>query len=239
MTKLHSVCLVIDSDYPFPQHYKKQRNLWRQMMNLDPEIKCYFIRLSESITEELIVNEEDNTIYVRGKESYIPGILIKTLKAMQYVFNKYDFKYLIRTNISTFWNFKLYKQKFNIGLNNLVEAAVGYINSDPFPSGMGIVMSRNIILKMITAQNQFDFSLYDDVAIGKFLQANNIPINNIHTGRYQFISPLSHNEILSKIHTNINKAYQFRVVYDRGPQDNFIWQNLYNLLYGKANRYIL
>jgi hypothetical protein len=235
MIKIHSVCLIIDSDYPFREHYARQRLLWKKYMNLDPEIKCFFIRLSETISSDIVVDESNNIIYVKGKEEYIPGILIKTLKAMEYVYNTFDFDYLIRTNISTFWNFKLYKNKFSTPKNNLIEAIIGLIGSLPFPSGYGMVISKDVIFKMITLQDEFDYSLNDDVSMGKFLYDKNIPIISAKNYVYHFIYHLLQNEILSKIHSNIDKMYQFRIVYDRGLQDNYIFNNLYTLSYNPLN----
>lgn len=239
MIKIHSICLIIDSDYPFAEHYARQRLLWKKYMNLDPEIKCYFIRLSETISEEIVVDKDTNTIYIKGEESYIPGVLIKTLKAMEYVYNTYDFDYLIRTNLSNFWNFKLYKKRFNTPISNLVEAAIVDYYNIPYPSGAAMVISKDVILKMLDKQNQYNYGLYDDIAIGLVLYDKNIPIQNVNNYRYQFVSPLSENEILSKIHSNIDKAYQIRAVSDRGAQDIFVLYNLYNLVYAKNRNHLL
>jgi hypothetical protein len=88
---------------------------------------------------------------------------------------------------------------------------------------------------MITLQDEFDYSLNDDVSIGKFLYDKNIPIISAKNYVYHFSYHLSQNEILSKIHSNIDKMYQFRIVYDRGPQDNYIFNNLYTLSYNPLN----
>ena len=202
-------------------------------MGLDPEIKCYFIRLKEDINEEVVVDESNFTIYVKGVESYAPGILVKTLKAMEYVYKRFDFDFLIRTNLSSFWNFSLYKKVFNTPVNNLVKASIGLNihNHTHFPEGSGIILSKDIIYTMINNQNSFDYSINDDLAIGLFLHALNIKIIDGANDRFLFTHYFTLNELLSKIHSNIDKKYMFRVVYDRGKQDELISDTILSLLY--------
>jgi hypothetical protein len=231
MQKVHSICLVIDSDYPFTEHYAKQRNRWKKYMGLDPEIKCYFVRLKADINEDIAVDESNFTIYVRGVESYTPGILTKTLKAMQYIYNTFDFNFLIRTNLSSFWNFNLYKKVFNKPTENTVKASIGLLYGIQFPEGAGMVLSKDIIYKMINNQNSFDYKENDDVAIGMFLHNFNISISDAQNDRFLFTRGLPLNELLSKIHSNIDKKYMFRVIYDRNKQDEFVSDTLLSLAY--------
>ena len=187
---LHSICLIIDSETPFSEHYDRQRNIWRLYMNLDPEIKCYFIRFKKDLFKDFYVDEDNNVIYLKGEENYIPGILIKTLKAMEYVHNNFDFKYLIRTNISSFWDFKTFKRFYHRYDDNIVRAPIGFEEHIPFPGGSGMVISKNVIGLMIKNQSSFNYNLIDDRSIGIFLHSHNIQIIDGENDRTLFETPL-------------------------------------------------
>jgi hypothetical protein len=231
---IHSVCLIIDSETPYSKHYERQRKLWKQYMNLDPEIKCYFIRFKPDLFKDIYVDDENNAIYFKGPENYIPAILLKTIKAMEYVYNNFDFKYLIRTNISSFWDFKTYKKVFHTYTDNLVKAPIGFEYNIPFPGGSGMVISKNIIDLMIKNKRSFNYHLMDDRAIGIFLHEHNIPITNGECDRTVYEGPLEKSVILSQINADFNNKYTFRIKYDRGNQDNFIGNTLLRLIYPKC-----
>lgn len=235
---LHSVCLIIDSETPFGEHYERQRNLWRLYMNLDPEIKSYFIRFKRDLFKDFYVDEENNIIYLKGQENYIPGILIKTLKAMEYVYNNFDFKYLIRTNISSFWDFKTYKKMFNIYNDNLVKAPIGLEGPIPFPGGSGMIISKNIIHLIIKNQSSFNYTLMDDRAIGVFLHSHNIPIIDGENDRTVYENYLDKSILLSKIESELNSKYTYRVKYDRDDQDRFICNTLLKYIYPNVSHYL-
>jgi hypothetical protein len=227
----HTVCLIIDSYEPFSEHYESQRKLWQEYMNLDPEIKCYFLRCKNDLLKTIEVDNENNIIYIKGNESYIPGILIKTLKAMEYVYNNFDFKYLIRTNISSFWDFKTFKKVFNNYQDNLVKAPIGLEGHVPFPGGSGMVISRDVVGLMASNQYYFNYHIIDDRAIGLFLNSFDIKIIDGENDRFLIEHHINDQNIVTELLSKINNVYTFRVKYDRGRQDNFVGKTLLNLIY--------
>lgn len=93
------------------QYYKlfEQRN--------DVNVKTIFFRYTDIPNISNLESEYDldgDILYIKGKESFLPGVLEKTLKAFKYFENdlgKYD--YVIRTNISTIVDFKLLVNELN------------------------------------------------------------------------------------------------------------------------------
>lgn len=229
MQTYHTICLIIDSDKPYQEHYKSQRNIWKLYMNLDPEIKCYFLRSDPNISNIIDVDEKTNTIFVKSEESFIPGILFKTLKGMEYVFNHFNFKYLIRTNISSFWDFKIFKKNFTRYSDNIVKAPIGYHFEIPYPGGSGIIISKNIVNLMINNQEFFNYEVFDDISIGLFLNKYNINITNDENNRILFEKKIN----IDSITEYIGKFYTYRIKYDRAEQDKNISltlaKNIYNL----------
>jgi len=65
--------------------------------------KQLFISCKPILTD--ITHESGHMLYIKCSESYIPGILHKTIDAMKYCMQTYDFDILIRSNISTIIDF--------------------------------------------------------------------------------------------------------------------------------------
>jgi hypothetical protein len=143
------------------------------------------------ISQEYSFHVEKNILYIKGSETYIPGILRKTVKAFEYVpqlekqkGKKYD--YIIRSNISTFINFdKLEKMIYRDSVDYGAGYKLGFgkewrdeyngIKDDryaniPYPSGTSMIFSRELFEKMLSKIDKFDEKVIDDVAIGKLIK---------------------------------------------------------------------
>jgi hypothetical protein len=76
-------------------------------MNIHPHIKSFFIKENNQITIPILIND---MIYVKCKPSLSPGILIKTIKSFEYIYNNYNFKYIYKTNLSSFLDLHKFSQ---------------------------------------------------------------------------------------------------------------------------------
>ena len=93
--------------------YLKMQEKWKTYMNKHSHIKAYFIKYKEDLKENIIQNED--TIYVKGNESLIPGCLDKTIKSIEYVLNNCEFDFIFRTNMSSVVDLnKLYNLIYNV-----------------------------------------------------------------------------------------------------------------------------
>jgi hypothetical protein len=124
---------------------------------------------------------EGDTIICRGTESLFPGILQKTLAAMEYCLNTYTFDFLIRTNISSVWNFTELL-RLHLPLKRCVLART-IINTHVTPgvnticpSGCGYILSADVVKQFIDNKGGFVFWSYDDVAIGHMCYHLKLPI---------------------------------------------------------------
>jgi len=120
---------------------------------------------------------------IKGKETYVPGILEKTVKAMEYVEND-EYDYLVRSNISTIVDFKLLdeelkKKPMEYGgglINNLQRLDVNAGIKDKthfglnYVSGTAIIMSKNTLKEMIKQKDKIDYKIVDDVSIGLLMR---------------------------------------------------------------------
>jgi hypothetical protein len=114
--------------------------------------------------ENIEVDLGRQTIYVKQDECLIPGILAKTVKALEWASNHYD--YVWRTNLSSVLDFDgLYQYCLNI-----YGGYIGNYGDGKFASGAGFLMSRDVVEYLMENQSLLRWDLIDDVAIGLLLE---------------------------------------------------------------------
>lgn len=96
--KYKGIILVIASPKPY---YNNCKIIMEKFMNSHPNFKTFFI-YGKANKEKNIPSKND--LFFNCPESLRPGILMKSILAFQHILKNYDFDYVIRTNISTFWN---------------------------------------------------------------------------------------------------------------------------------------
>ena len=152
------------------------KELSRKYYILFPDIKHFYIEFKNDLSEHLL--EYYDTIYIKGTETVIPGILYKTQKAMEYINNTYNYTYVIRTNLSSFWNLhKLLQFYTHLPKHNL---CCGHKPFNTFISGTGIILSKNVVCKLISLPiNNLYLTRHDDVYISTLLQNCNYILTDI------------------------------------------------------------
>jgi hypothetical protein len=141
----------------------------------------YFCTFNEKIDSPIKL--VDNVIYIKGSETYLPGILDKTIKAIQYCVYTLGIKfdYLIRSNISTVIDFK------NIPYSELVSDDIVYTTSyivtlhaidppcgiyddslfgTPYASGTNIILNTKGVYYLLNNIDKINMTIIDDLAIG-------------------------------------------------------------------------
>lgn len=127
---------------------------------------------------------EGNMLYIKGKESYIPGITEKTKRAIFYFKDDYtNYDYVVRSNISTIINFDLLADElekhpidYGSGLTFHLEKVQIENNTHEtiydvkYASGTSIIMSRKVIQKMVEKNEMIKVDVIDDVALGIFVK---------------------------------------------------------------------
>lgn len=134
----------------------------------------------------------NKTLYVRGDECLIPGILHKTVEALSYFLSvDSSYSYVWRTNLSSVLDFAGLERylgtisstkALSVGTTSLYSGYVGLgslnngskVNPDSlssfFASGAGFLMSRDVALYLIENKEFLRWDLIDDVAIGALLE---------------------------------------------------------------------
>jgi len=116
-------------------------------------------------------------LYVPGLESYVPGILHKTLEALVYCVRNFSFDFIVRSNISTVIDFR--RLPLNELTDTLVYASAHMWNKDDrsraFASGTNIILNRAAVEFMLMHRDRMRHDTIDDVAIGALMSSATIP----------------------------------------------------------------
>lgn len=138
---------------------------------------------SLSLEHRFELDRENKTLFVRGDECLIPGILHKTVEALSFFLREHSsimnppYNFIWRTNLSSVLDFEGL-QKYLSSLdkpNNFYGGYIGKALSDDcnpifFASGAGFLMSRDVALYLVENKSLLRWDLIDDVAIGALLE---------------------------------------------------------------------
>jgi hypothetical protein len=120
-----------------------------------------------------------NTFTANIDESLIPGILIKTIDAMKFIDDNYNYKHILRSNLGSFFI-----------LENLLKVCKSLSDEDTYAShkgsdrflepgvnfahGCGFWMSADVVSEVIENRESINNDLPDDIAISMLLEDRNI-----------------------------------------------------------------
>jgi hypothetical protein len=137
----------------------------------------YYYSYDDSITEDhKLVGDR---LLIKGKESYLPGILEKTLKAFR-VFPLSEYDYVLRSNVSTVVDVESVRRHL---AEHPLDYAGGYVHQlqwldksngivdrrhwgTKYASGTAILLSTKAVNELLEKPEVVDKSVIDDVAIG-------------------------------------------------------------------------
>lgn len=164
--------VFIISSNGFP--YDEYKELWKQYMNLDKDIECYFLESKD--TKESYI--EEDTIFINGVESY-NTIFYKTQEALK-LFNLRSYDYIFRTNLSSFIVFYKYKKWLEtLEKENVYNGSICWYTRYIYASGCGFTMSPDVgeIVRDFDEKSEL-VKYIDDVTIGKICMLHNIKVTS-------------------------------------------------------------
>ena len=126
-----------------------------------------------TLRDRFELDRENKTLYVKGDECLIPGILHKTVEALSYFLSLNSaFDFVWRTNLSSVVDFDgLHKYVSNIDKHTgFYGGYVGKAQDMFFASGAGFLMSRDVAEYLVANKASLRYDLIDDVAIGALLE---------------------------------------------------------------------
>ena len=82
------------------------KKTWKEYMNINKNVLCLFVKFSEKISCRYKLDFVDNTLYIKGSENNTnQSYYKKFIRAFEFCNNFISYKYIIKTDLSTFWNF--------------------------------------------------------------------------------------------------------------------------------------
>jgi len=179
--KILNLVLYSDNDEIYVQMYQALSGYYKGFS----DVSTYFYKYNENISGNIEITGD--IINIKGRESYTPGILNKTIDAFMLFKNngeyeKYD--YIIRSNISSIVNFSLLSEQLELnpveyyGSTNIGNIEIDNTNI-PFASGTNIIMSKKGYITLVNNINLLNRAYIDDISIAVFFHKLNIKITNV------------------------------------------------------------
>lgn len=238
--KCRVVVLVLASDNR--DIYLKFREVWYSYLNLFPQIKVYLVYGKTS----KITPRSNDLIYEHIPESYYPGMITKTLNSIEYIHNTYSYDFLLRTNLSTFWDF----ERLLLRLNNLsTDCITGTIRhckykaqqSPAYVSGVNLIIPNNLVEVLITNREKIiSWDLPEDWSLSKAYIDKGIPLKPSIPGCIHFMEKFKEPDKLAvlkqiKLAKEMNHDH-FRIknMYNRTLIDPHVANILLTEYYGKT-----
>jgi hypothetical protein len=226
------------------QYFKNCRKIWKAYKDLNKNIKVFFVygKLCESLEDK----DSSDIIFEEIVDDLILPTVPKNLLAMNHIYNTCTYDYLIRTNLSTFWDFKNIellleqcpKEKCYTGGHDLspflIQGVSPIMLTKPLYSGVCMVFTPDVVLNMLQNVKKFNFILPDDISIGLYLSDCELNTVTIRQKTYFEGYNLLENNIVYDITKAIeNRSIYYRVknVVNRELTDLIIYKNLLALIY--------
>lgn len=188
--------------------YPELEKLWRSYMHYDRDhIEAYFLRANPDLEVECKI--VDDIVWVKTYENQIPGIINKTITAMELFLPRMrEFNYILRTNLSSFYNFdRLLKFLENRPTDHFYSGSdIG--TSAVIGSGCGFLISPDVVQMLIHGKYCLlnNRSHSDDFLMGCFFNNNGVYLT--HHDRMDLMPINVWNSMKDKIPENM---FHFRV----------------------------
>ena len=185
---------------------RKMKKILEKYVHKFSHITTYFVTMKPMDNFHMI---QQNIIYINGNESLIPGILYKTIKALQILTLNHKYDYVIRGNISTIINLNKLAKILQVNDKTNIYGS-GFMhelgNIDPmygitdftyfgikYASGTNIILDKISLSYLLNNENNLDYNIIDDVAIGALMRDNktvsyiNYPHFNYNSNNYKHV----------------------------------------------------
>lgn len=217
------LCLIIDGvpREAWRTTYAVHRNNWKKCLELCPEIEGYFLYSDPALKSPCTV--EGCRFTVRGEERY-DTIFRKSVMGVKKLLDDHD--YVIRTNLSSLWDFPLLLRQSFPKTGVYTGHAIPCYQT--FVSGSGMLMSRDVA-ETLVAPTTLTLAPQDDIAIAQVLGAHGI--------RPQHRSMFIYDYSRGVDQLSIGEYIQYRLREENDPerkQERAVAMHLFATIYGAS-----
>ena len=249
--------LTIENEYYNSNDKYRQLKFWNKLYYdmFKDDIKFFYVEYNDTIIDNVL--EKDHFIYVKGNNELPmnPNMLNKKLLAMEHIHSKYDYEYIINTNLTSIWNIPVLLSFYNdIPRYNFFGGhyfpLYSFVTGDYFPlysfvTGTGIIMSCDLIPLLLKIPQEIQKQNNDDVVISFYMSYNNIPGFHLEKSDKYKVDWQTLNEncdddtsgyhknniTIIDDNTNTDNILYFRVRNGTIEQDLYITKKILNKLY--------
>ena len=107
---MYSVIVLIIASHnelyqSFLELWREKIELWKAVGEGGVDYRFFFVFADPNLTENIVC--ENDCITYKCEESLEPGIFLKTMAAIKYCETHFTYDFILRTNLSSFWNFSV------------------------------------------------------------------------------------------------------------------------------------
>ena len=225
------------------EDYNKFKSVWLKYINkFENDVKVYFVYGNSTFD----LNSNHDLVFHNIQENYKDGLILKTVEALEYINKNWNYDYVVRTNISSFWdlnNLLLYTDSFS------KENFYGGPLRTKFPSfirGEAIIFSRDVSLKVCENKKLLNLEHAEDRSFFNLVSKNlNIIPTDLIKKTVYIVDEISSNFNTEEISYKIDhlskekdKPYHYRIKHikhtyrNRFNVDVSIMKYLCNKIYG-------
>jgi hypothetical protein len=201
------LCLIIDSTPhdSWQETYAVHRRVWNECLDRCPSVNGYFLHSDPGLTVDH--STEGRSFTVRGSERH-DTILFKTQKAIEVLLTDHD--YVVRTNVSSLYDFPLLRQQ---DLPNK-DLHLGHLVGGKYVTGSGMLLSRDAAQKLLSPNPSLR-DAWDDIAIGQILHASGIVARHMDAFIYDYAKGLDQISIGRHVHYRLRDYHDPQRVKER------------------------
>jgi hypothetical protein len=142
------------------------------------------------------------------------GIIPTTISAIKFIMESWNPDFIIRTNVSSYWNMTCLRTKLEtLPLGGLYAGVTGpayggltgKFSKTRYVSGAGIVMSQDVADIIVNSWKKFDLDYIDDLSIGRTLAKIGVPTQDLARVDVRHVS-----DVLSFPFESLQNSYHFR-----------------------------
>ena len=233
-----AILLVLASDNA--HIYKFFKQVYESYMNENPNVRVFFVYGAGTNFER----KEYDLVYDDLKETPMPPwMTMKVIRAMEYIDQNYDYDFLVRTNLSTFWDFNALLERLEtMPKERCLSGKIG-IFPPPFVTGIAMTISRDLIKEIVKKPHLVNIYhpkyVAEDRMISEFFTDHlDVPIiDNITSLAFETEDAFVEEEIIKKIEkakaSRFIDHYRVKNRADRMGIDTKVSQLLCKMIYGK------
>jgi hypothetical protein len=149
------------------------------------------------------------------------GIIPTTISAIKHLRESWNPDYIIRTNVSSYWNMVCLRKKLEslprfglyAGVTGPAYGGItGKISKTRYVSGAGIVMSNDVADLLVDSWNDYDLDYIDDLSIGRTLAKKAVSAYDLERTDVRHLSDVSSlpfDHLQSSYHFRCKSEYRF------------------------------